>query len=33
MTKSQMSAMIEWMLAWGAENGVRWSNEAKQEAA
>ncbi|MGL5733630.1 MAG: recombination protein NinB [Beijerinckiaceae bacterium] len=25
MTVAQMSAMIEYMTAWGAENGVRFS--------
>lgn len=25
LTKAQMSALIDWMQAWGDENGVRWS--------
>lgn len=33
MTKKQMSAMIEWMQAWGDEQGVVWSEPSKQEAA
>lgn len=30
LTKSQMSDLIEFMLAWGTQNGVRWSDEAQQ---
>lgn len=33
LTKSQMSTLIEFMLAFGAEHGVAWSDEAKGEAA
>jgi hypothetical protein len=33
MTKSQMSAMIDWMQAWGDEQGIPWSDESRQEAA
>lgn len=29
LTKSQMSTMIEWMLAWGAENNIVWSEKAE----
>lgn len=29
LTKSQMSTLIEWLYAFGTENGVRWSDEAK----
>jgi hypothetical protein len=32
LSKSQMSDLIEFILAWGTENGVQWSNE-KDEAA
>jgi len=32
LTKSQMSELIDFMFAWGAENGVRWS-EPRQHAA
>jgi hypothetical protein len=28
MTKAQMSELIEFISAWGAENGVRWSEQA-----
>jgi len=27
LTKSQMSNLIEWLLAFGAEHGVRWSDK------
>jgi hypothetical protein len=27
MSKSQMSAMIDWMQAWGDEQGVKWTVE------
>jgi hypothetical protein len=30
LTKKQMSDLIEFILAWGSENGVKWS---QQEAA
>ena len=26
LTKSQMSNLIEWLLAFGAEHGVRWTH-------
>jgi hypothetical protein len=29
LTKSQMATMIEYMMAFGAENGVHWSDERK----
>lgn len=32
LTKSQMSAMIEFMNAFGAEHGVIWSDEARSAA-
>lgn len=32
MTKTQMSAMIDWMQAWGDEQGVRWSDQQEQAA-
>ena len=31
MSKAQMSAMIDWMQAWGDEQGIRWTDE--REAA
>lgn len=33
LTIRQMSEMIEWMLAFGAEHGVTWSDETKEVAA
>ena len=30
LTKSQMTAMIDFMFAWGAENGVVWSDPTIQ---
>jgi hypothetical protein len=35
LTKSEMSEFIEWLYAWGAEQGVRWSepNPYDQEQA
>ncbi len=33
LTKSQMSALIEWLYAYGAEHGVQWSDEYRSEAA
>lgn len=30
LTKSQMSDLMEFMSAWGAERGVRWSEPARQ---
>lgn len=32
LTKSQMTTMIDFMFAWGAEHGIRWS-EPRQDAA
>jgi hypothetical protein len=32
MTKSQMSAMIDWMQAWGDEQGVIWTPERRAAA-
>ena len=32
LTKSQMSSLIEWLLAFGAENGVKWTHEQKDAA-
>jgi hypothetical protein len=32
LSKSQMSIMIEWLLAFGAEHGIRWTHEAKDAA-
>jgi hypothetical protein len=32
LTKSQMSTLIEFMLAFGAEHGVRWTDEQKDAA-
>lgn len=31
LTKSQMGDLITFMQAWGDENGVRWSDESKQQ--
>jgi len=33
LTKSQMSALIDFISAWGDENGVVWSDEARKDAA
>lgn len=33
LTKSQMTALIDFMFAWGAENGVRWSDPSLENAA
>jgi hypothetical protein len=33
LTKSQMSTLIDWLQAFGDEHGVRWSDEAKEQAA
>lgn len=30
LTKEQMSELIEFILAWGTEHGVNWSDEEKQ---
>lgn len=32
LTKAQMSTLIDWLQAFGDENGVRWSEEAKDAA-
>lgn len=32
LTKSQMSTLIEWLQAFGDENGVRWTDERKDAA-
>lgn len=32
LTKTQMSNLIEWLLAFGAEQGVRWTHETKDAA-
>lgn len=32
LTKEQMSELIEFILAWGSENGVAWSDEAREAA-
>lgn len=32
LTKSQMTTLIEFMLAWGAEQGIRWSDEMEKAA-
>jgi hypothetical protein len=29
MTKDEMSMLIEWLYAFGAENGVRWSDDMR----
>ena len=33
MSRKQMSAMIDWMQAWGDEMGVQWSDNQQEEAA
>ena len=33
LTKKQMSALIDWMQAWGDEQGIRWSDPAERKAA
>lgn len=33
LSKSQMSTLIDWLQAFGDENGVSWSDESKEEAA
>jgi hypothetical protein len=33
LTKSQMSALIEYMHVFGAEHGIGWSDQAQQDAA
>lgn len=32
LTKSQMTTLIDFMFAWGSENGVRWSDPTQQAA-
>jgi hypothetical protein len=32
LTKQQMSELIEFILAWGSENGVAWSDETRAAA-
>lgn len=32
LTKAQMAALITWMQAWGDEQGIRWTHEAKDVA-
>lgn len=32
LTKSQMSALIEWLLAFGSEHGVQWTHDRKDAA-
>lgn len=29
LTKAQMTDLIEFILSWGAEQGIQWSNEAR----
>lgn len=29
MTKDEMSMLIEWLYAFGAENGIRWTDEVR----
>jgi len=33
LSKAQMSELIEFILAWGTEKGVPWSDESREEAA
>lgn len=33
MTKAQMADLLTWILQYGDEHGVQWSNEAKEQAA
>jgi hypothetical protein len=33
LTKSQMTTMIDFMFAWGSENGVVWSEPSRKQAA
>lgn len=33
LTKSQMTTLIEYMFAFGAEHGVEWSDETRRDAA
>lgn len=32
LSKAQMSDLIEFILAWGSEHGVRWSDEEREAA-
>jgi hypothetical protein len=32
LTKKQMGTLMDFIEAWGSENGVRWSDEAKEAA-
>lgn len=32
LTKAQMADLLDWTLAYGAEHGVRWSNEQERAA-
>ncbi len=32
LTKSQMSVLIEWLLAFGSENGVQWTHDRRDAA-
>ena len=32
LTKKQMSALIDWMQAWGDEQGIAWTHERKDAA-
>lgn len=33
LSKQEMQAFIEWIYAWGAENGIVWSEPKKQQEA
>lgn len=33
LTKKQMGALIDWMQAWGDEQGIAWTHERKDDAA
>lgn len=33
LSKRQMSALIDWMQAWGDEQGVHWTHHKNEEAA
>ena len=33
MTKAQMAELLTWILQYGDDHGVQWSNEAKEQAA
>lgn len=32
LTKSQMTALIDWMQAWGDEQGIKWSHQQERAA-